>query len=137
MGTTTVPKDIKGKERDLGTVCLDFLEKVKSHKSKASSTYYYKNLVQYFFDLKLSINEIARVLKKKSKFICVVQDSYYKDLHCDLSSIVIEMAGMKNLLICESVEFESKNNMANLNTKAKKYRKKSKAFENVLIFEKS
>ena len=91
----------------------------------------------HFFDLKLSINEIARVLKKKSKFICVVQDSYYKDLHCDLSSIVIEMAGMKNLLICESVEFESKNNMANLNTKAKKYRKKSKAFENVLIFEKS
>lgn len=134
MGTTTVPKSIEGKESGLPRKCVKFLNGVKSHESKASKTYYYKNLVQYFFDLNSSMNEINRVLKNNSKFICVVQDSYYKDLHCDLPEIVIEMAEMRHLKLLENIEFESKRNMANL--KNKQYRNKSVAFENVLIFEK-
>lgn len=134
MGTTTVPKSIEGKEIGLHSKCIEFLEGVKSHDSKASKTYYYKNLVQYFSDLNSSINEIDRVLKTNSKFICVVQDSYYKNIHCDLPRIVIEMAEMRHLKLLENIEFESKRNMANL--KAKQYRNKSIAFENVLIFEK-
>ncbi len=134
MGTTTVPKSIEGKESGLPRKCVKFLDGVKSHDSKASKTYYYKNLVQYFFDLNLSMKEIDRVLKNNSKFICVVQDSYYKDLHCDLPKIVIEMAEMLRLKLLENIEFESKRNMANL--KNKQYRSKSVAFENVLIFEK-
>lgn len=136
MGTTTVPKSIEGKECSLTGKCMKFLEGVKSHSSKASKTYYYKNLVQYFFDLNSSIIEIDRVLKNSSKFVCVVQDSYYKDLHCNLPEIVIEMAENRNLKLLENVEFESKKNMANLNFKTKQYRNKSTAFENVLIFEK-
>lgn len=134
MGTTTVPKSIEGKENGLNGKCIEFLKGVKSHDSKASKTYYYKNLVQYFSDLNSSINEIDRVLKTNSKFICVVQDSYYKNIHCDLPKIVIEMAEIRHLKLLENIEFESKRNMANL--KNKQYRKKSVAFENVLIFEK-
>lgn len=136
MGTTTVPKSIEGKESSLTGKCMKFLEGVKSHSSKASKTYYYKNLIQYFFDLNSSINEIDRVLKNSSKFVCVVQDSYYKDLHCNLPEIVVEMAENRDLKLLENVEFESKKNMANLNLKTKQYRNKSTAFENVLIFEK-
>jgi len=136
MGTTTVPKSIEGKASGLSGKCIEFLEGVRSHGSKASKTYYYKNLIQYFCDLNSSITEINRVLKTNSKFICVVQDSYYKDLHCDLPRMVTEMAESRDLRLLENIEFESKKNMANLNIKTKQYRKKSIAFENVLIFEK-
>lgn len=136
MGTTTVPKSIDGKINGLSGQCIEFLKSVQSHGSKASKTYYYKNLVQYFFDLSSSISEVSRVLKSKSKFICVVQDSYYKDIHCDLPGIVTEMAESQCLRLIENIEFESKRNMANLNLRSRQYRAKNMAFENVLIFEK-
>lgn len=136
MGTTTVPKCIEGKASGLPSRCIEFLEGVKSHASKASKTYYYKNLIQYFSDLNSSINEISRVLKNNSKFICVVQDSHYKDLYCDLPKILTEMAESQGMRLLENIEFESKRSMANLNIKTKQYRTKSTAFENVLIFEK-
>ena len=136
MGTTTVPKIVDGLANGLGNKCRAFLESVASHDSKASKTYYYKNFVQYFQSLNDSIAEIRRVLKDKSKFICVVQDSYYKEKHCDLPSFVIEMSESKGLKLIDNIQFESKQNMANLNLKIKRYRKKSNAYENVIIFEK-
>ncbi|WP_066015661.1 hypothetical protein [Endozoicomonas atrinae] len=136
MGTTTVPKSTHGMLDNLGDGCLRFIRNVENHYSKASKTYYYKNFVQYFFSLQKSIREVNRVLKFRSKCIFVVQDSYYKDLHCDLPGYVIEMAESNGLRLLENVQFESKNNMANLNLKAKLYRKKNVAYENVLIFEK-
>jgi DNA modification methylase len=136
MGTTTVPKNIDERISNLTGECSDFLAAVKSHASKASETYYYKNLFQYFSDLNKSISEIARVLKVDSKFICVVQDSYYKDIHCDLPKIMIEIAEFWGLNLLDNIQFESKRNMANLNVKIKQYRKNSLAYENVLIFKK-
>ncbi len=136
MGTTTVPKTIKRSSEDLGLKCTAFLESVECHDSKASKTYYYKNFVQYFQSLNNSISEIVRTLKNKSKFVCVVQDSHYKDLHCDLPNLVIEMAEKKGLRLLENIQFESKQNMANINLKTKQYRNKNTAYENVLILEK-
>ncbi len=136
MGTTTVPKEINLSVNKLTEKCICFLEAVKSHSSKASKSYYYKNLAQYFISLNLSIKEIERVLVKNSKFICVVQDSFYKNIHCDLPEIISEMAESRGLRLREKIEFEIKKNMVNLNTKSKQYRSKSTAFESVLIFEK-
>lgn len=136
MGTTTVPKSVDGVISNLGTQCMAFLEAVNAHESKASKTYYFKNFLQYFQSLNDSIDEIDRILKDNARLVCVVQDSYYKNLHCDLPKLVIEMAEMKGLTLVENIQFESKKNMANLNLKARQYRKKSTAFENVLIFEK-
>ncbi len=134
MGTTTVPKEVESGFGDIGGQCASFLSAVKSHTSKASKTYYYKNFLQYFISLSSSISEIERVLKPGSKFVCVVQDSFYKNIHCDLPRIISEMAGLKKLKLKENIEFESKRNMANLNTKSKQYRSKSSAVETVLIF---
>lgn len=138
MGTTTVPK-IKTSEipKDCGTECLAFIESVTNHSSKASMTYYLKNFIQYFDSLNKSISEISRVIKAKGKFVCVVQDSYYKEIHCCLPSIVADMASNKGLNVVDQVEFESRQNMANVNNAAKKYRTKTKAIESVIIFEKS
>lgn len=134
MGTTTVPKEIDFGSDKLTDKCVQLLNSIKTHNSKASKTYYYKNILQYFLSLDSSIIEIERVLKPSSKFICVVQDSYYKDIHCDLPRIICEMAESRGLKLRENIEFESKRNMANLNMKSKQYRSKRSAFENVLIF---
>ncbi|GGY64578.1 hypothetical protein GCM10011613_05440 [Cellvibrio zantedeschiae] len=136
MGTTTVPREIDSHLNFFGDTCDYFLKNVYGHASKASTTYYYKNLYQYFVSLKKSISEISRVIKKDAKFICVVQDSYYKDIHCNLPRIIEDMSLMYGLFGLEKIEFESKKNMGNLNVKSKVYRKNNTAFETVLIFKK-
>lgn len=136
MGTTTVPKTLDELSADLGQECKRFLNKVENHESKASKTYYFKNFVQYFESLRLSINEIGDVLKKNGKFVCVVQDSFYKDVHCDLPKIITQLSENNGLSISDTIEFESKQNMANVNQRSKQYRSKNVAYETVLVFEK-
>lgn len=131
MGTTTVPKQVPD-NLSFGSICDNFLSKVKMHDSRASSTYYYKNLFQYFNNLHLSIKEIVRVLKPDGKCFLVVQDSYYKDVHCDLAAIIVDMFILNGGSHIQSHEFHSKNNMANINTKSKKYRTKTRAIESVI-----
>lgn len=135
MGTTTVPKEIATPTvGEMGELCFKFLEAVKAHSSKASPTYYYKNLTQYFIGLSSSVSEIYRVMRPKAYFVCVVQDSYYKDLHCDLPSMIVELSLMAGLRLDKRIDFESKQNMVNLNARSKSYRKKTTAYECVLIF---
>lgn len=136
MGSTTVPKsiDIDGEIRS--SECLNFLNKIKKHSSISSQTYYYKNYAQYFLSLTKSIDEIARVLKEGRNFVCVIQDSFYKDIHCDLPKILIEMGSSSGLIASEIRNFENKQNMANVNSKSKKYRDTSLANEAVAILQK-
>lgn len=137
MGTTTVQREaVALNSESLGVMCVKFLEDVRSHSSKSSATYYYKNLSRYFIELNKSLSEVARVLKQSSSFVCVVQDSYYKDVLCDLPSIIVEMAAIFGLNLKEKFVFESKQNMVNLNARSRSYRKQSKAYESVLIFSK-
>ncbi|GGK43720.1 TRM11 family methyltransferase [Aliivibrio fischeri] len=131
MGATTVPKAVPS-NISFGKVCDHFLLKVKQHSSTASSTYYYKNFFQYFLELSLSMKEIARVLKYKGKCYLVVQDSYYKDIHCDLAKIIVDMCTSLGLKHISTNTFYSKNNMANINPKGKKYRIKTEAIESVI-----
>ncbi|WP_152524984.1 hypothetical protein [Pseudomonas viridiflava] len=135
MGTTTVSKAMeKLDDLQLGTKCKTFLNDVKNHTSKSSATYYYKNILKYFVDLSKSISEISRVMKTDAHFVCVVQDSFYKELHCDLPSILIDIALLAGLKLDRKFDFESKQNMVNLNAKSRSYRNKSVAYESVLIF---
>lgn len=136
MGTTTVPKSVSIESELFSVECEGFLNAVKEHSSKASKTYYFKNLAQYFLSLKSSIIEASRVLKDGCKFVCVVQDSYYKDIHCNLPKIISEMGSHFELDTINEVEFESKKNMGNVNVKSKKYRVKNTAIETVLILKK-
>lgn len=136
MGTTTVPKSANIITEEYGPECLTFLDLVKTHQSKASRTYYYKNFCQYFLDLKESVGEISRVLKRKCRAVCVVQNSFYKDIHCDLSRILTEMAILSGLNLVDKADFEVKKNMANVNTRSRPYRAANIVFETVLTLEK-
>jgi SAM-dependent methyltransferase len=135
IGTPTVPSALPKIPKDLGVSCLRFLDALNLHTSKASSTYYYKNHVQYFRSIGNSISEISRVLKPCGKCVLVVQDSYYKDLHNDLPSIFTEMAELRGLQLRERNDFPLSRTMAGINPGAKEYRNTFSAIESVLVFE--
>ncbi|MES0239089.1 hypothetical protein KDV48_25585, partial [Citrobacter sedlakii] len=65
----------------------------------------------------------------------VVQDSYYKEIYCDLATIFKEIAEENDLTLIHRQDFMSKFLMANINNKAKKYRDKMTANETVLVFQ--
>jgi SAM-dependent methyltransferase len=135
IGTSTVPADMPSVPSDLGPTCTRFLGALSRHTSKASSTYYYKNHVQYFQSIGNSISEISRVLKPSGKCVLVVQDSYYKDLHNDLPSIFIEMAELRDLELRDRSDFAVSRTMAGIHPGANEYRSKFSATESVLVFE--
>jgi hypothetical protein len=83
----------------MGSTCNEFLASVGAHKSKASSGYYLKTHLDYFSKLSSSIDRIVTVMRPGAKAILVVQDSYYKDVHNDLPTIVSEMAELSGLVV--------------------------------------
>ena len=134
IGSATVPKQGSAPKKDWGTTCTRFLEKLKSHPSKASATYYFKNHVQYFGSMYESLGEISRTLKKKGTCVLVVGDSYYKDVHNDLPRIVKEMSHSHDLVLRRSETFRHQQTMARVNPKVRKYRRSVDAIESVLCF---
>ena len=117
-----------------GETCNRFLDKLYSHTSKASKTYYFKNHLQYFASLYASIREISRVLKRDGKCAMVVQDSYYKDIRNDVPKMVIEMARAHGLALQRQETFVSGRSMVGMNKKAREYISGRKTKESVLCF---
>ena len=135
IGTSTVPRTAPKTSTEMGTTCLNFLDALSQHDSKASSTYYFKNHVQYFHSIGTSLSEITRVLKPAGRCVLVVQDSYYKDIHNDLPTIVTEMAILRRLCLRERRDFALTRTLAGVNPGAKEYRTSFSAIESVLTFE--
>lgn len=135
IGTPTVPQSAPKINGSLGETCGKFLDALSAHDSKASSTYYYKNHVQYFLSIGASLSEISRVLKPGARCILVVQDSYYKDVHNDLPAILVEMAALRGLELRGRHDFLLSRTLAGINPGANGYRKSFSAIESVLNFE--
>lgn len=136
IGSSMVPKEYPSQSLAWGGTCNAFLEKISRHNSKASGTYYLKNHLQYFNSIFKSVSEIARTLAPQGGCIMVVQDSYYKDIHNNLSKIMIEMGDACGLNFKRREDFFADKNMARINPKAKKYRVKSDVTESVICFQK-
>ncbi|MEB3316076.1 MAG: DNA methyltransferase [Candidatus Melainabacteria bacterium] len=105
IGTTTVEKSLE--EIKLTPKAQNILNLVQAHDSKASATYYYKNLKSYFIKMELSFLELARVLKKTGSLHIVLQDSKYKDLDLKISEIFAESLEMKGLQIIDQSRYMS------------------------------
>jgi DNA modification methylase len=136
IGTTTVAKEPPSIGFEWGACCARFLNAVFKHPSRASATYYFKNHLQYFDALHRSMGEINRVLKYGSSCVLVLQDSYYKELHNDLSKIATEMAEGFGLELVQKKSFPLSVTMAGINPRVKPYREKCNAVEKVLCFTK-
>ena len=136
IGTATVPKTVPDVSQEWGMTCLSFLERLYEHPSKASKSYYYKNHLQYFQSLSISIGELSRVLKTNGQCVLVLQDSFYKELHNDLSRIAVEMGKSAGLILDQRVNFPTRQTMANVNQAARIYRDSATVTESVLCFKK-
>jgi len=69
----------------------ELLESIRTHKSKASSSYYFKTYHQYFADAESSLREVHRVLRPGGLALFVVQTSFYKELCVDLPSLYVDL----------------------------------------------
>ncbi len=136
MGTSTVPKEAPQLNPSWGKTCVNFLDRMESHTSKASKSYYLKNHLQYFDSISKSISELFRVTKSGGHCVLVVQDSYYKDIHNDLPVITTEMAENTGFTLTRREDFFASRSMAGINPKVKKYRTKIDTVESVLCLSK-
>jgi hypothetical protein len=134
IGSTTVPASVTPPSRAWGPSCLAFLKAVKSHISKASGTYYYKQHVQYFRSIHGSLSELYRVLREGGSCVIVVQDSHYKELHNPLPDIFVEMALSLGFSLISRSDFETNRVFARMHPGTRKYRSRIHAVESVLAF---
>jgi hypothetical protein len=136
IGSTRVPKNAIEVDKSWGPTCRKFLHSVKTHPSKASGGYYFQTHLDYFDKMSKSINAISRTLKKKASAVFVVQDSYYKDVHNDLPTILTEIAVRSGLTFKRREDFYLRRSMSGINRNSKTYDRKPGAVESVLCFQK-
>lgn len=133
MGTTSIRQE-SGIE--LINTCNELLDRIRSHPSSGSKSYYYKNFKQYFASLQNSISEIHRVLKLHGSACIVLQGSHYKEIPIDLPNIFAEIADSIGLSLIDKIEFSSARSFGSINTKSLKYRPHILPTEQALLFEK-
>lgn len=136
IGSVKVPTDLIEPQAAWGTTCIEFLDRLMSHDSKASRGYYYKTHLDYFNKMSRSIKNIHSCLKKSATAILVVQDSHYKEIHNDVPLILTEMAENSGLSLFRREDFSQKNSIAGINSKSRKYRETAVAVESVICFRK-
>lgn len=136
-GTSTVESAVEPPQSEWGETCLNFLENVKNHDSRASKTYYYKSHIQYYRAIYLSTQESVRVCRKGADLVFVVQNSYYKDIYNDLALAIVEMGSTMGLELVQRQDFTVNRSMSDRNINSKKYQKAKRNQESVLIFKKN
>jgi hypothetical protein len=135
VGSIKVPKDQITARTEWGVKCLDFLQKVSTHDSYASRSYYLKTHVDYFYTIDLSTANVSSSHTPAGAAILVVQDSHYKEIRNDVPSIVVDIASQYGLELRRREDFQVKTSMSGLNPRARIYNKHSK-LESVLCFQK-
>ncbi len=134
IGSTRVPIVAIDLNPRWGETCNKFLNSVRLHNSKASSGYYLKTHLDYFAKLSSSIACVTTAMKPGATAILVVQDSFYKDVHNDLPTIVSEMASFSGLKLLGSKEFRLARSMSGVNPYTRVYKRQPGAMEAVLCF---
>lgn len=134
MGAATAKRPAN--ETRLGLTCESLLEKIRTHPSKASGTYYFQSHLSYFNDLAASMTEIGRVLAPSGRVCMVVQDSYYKELHNDLPTIITEMAAHSGIKLVDSFEYRKTKSMCGINKASQAYRSRRTPVEMAILLTK-
>ena len=117
-----------------GPTCAQFLERVRAHSSKASSGYYLKVFLSYFDKMNRSFAELARVIAPSAPMVLVAQDSYYKDVHNDLATILSEIADINGFNLVHRDEFAIGTSLRSINSRSRVYHRGCSVVESVLFF---
>jgi tRNA G10 N-methylase Trm11 len=136
LGSTRVPTHAIEICPMWGQRCHDFLDALRKHPSKASSGYYYKTHLDYFDKMARSLGNLTRALKPDGAAVLVVQDSFYKEIHNDLPSIVTEMAEAYGLRKRRREDFRMSRSMSGINPYTRVYKRLPGSVEAVLCFSK-
>lgn len=132
MGAPVITNSVTKPKPEWADSCATLLEAVRSHHTKASATYYYKNMLQYFDDAFRTLRELKRVLRTGAHSLLVVQSSYYKDIEIPLSKIYIEMGRTLGFAGTVARREVVKGHMAHVNSRSSTYRKNKIYFEDVV-----
>jgi hypothetical protein len=124
MGSTCIVPGKHEPSSTWGQTCVEIMERVRAHESKASATYYFKTHVQYFRDAERVLDECLRVLKPGACAFLVVQDSWYKDIHIPLGKIYSEMAESLGATdVCIVNDERIRTHLGLVNVRARRYKK--------------
>lgn len=111
------------------------LERVQSHSSKGSASYYYPWLLKYFSSLQLGLGEATRTVKKSGKLAIVVQDSLYKDVRIDVQRVTCEIMESLGRKILSRRDFDVKNLRSRQNPRALAHVQSRTNTESLLVFQ--
>lgn len=136
MGAPVITKEPKEQRPGWGSTCNRVLNLIAEHPTKAARSYYWKNIVQYFMDMDLALDEIKRVLKPNGQALIVVQSSYFKDIEIPLGEIYVEMGRVKGLTSKIAFREEVRGHMAHVNSRSSIYVKNKVYFEDFVYFTK-
>lgn len=135
MGAPVITDKTLVPRPEWGQSCRQVLAQVEAHSAKASRSYYYPNLLQYFSDAARSLQEVLRVLKPGGAAAVVVQSSYFKDVEIPLGQIYTEMAealgGVASIARREVV----RGHMAHVNSKSSGYVANKVFYEDVVVIQ--
>lgn len=133
IGTTKIVE--KGEPDILwGRTCLNTIEEIRRHPSKASSTYYVWNYYKYFKDMFACFKEMKRLARARSQGVLVVQNSHYKDISIPVTQIFTEMGKHIGIEINEVMHFDVKSHMGLLSPHQRTYTPNKVLKEAVLHF---
>ena len=134
MGTTTVPPVLANPTCHIGATASHTLHKVAHHPSKASHSYYWKWLAQYFTEYGKSLSQVAEVTSPTGTIGLVVQDSYYKELNVNLPKITTEILTANGWNLYRAYAFTPRRSLAQINPRAIAYRNRARPQEHALFF---
>ena len=134
IGTTTVPPALISPGYHIGHTASRTLDAIANHPSKASLSYYWKWLAQYFLGYAASLAQVSQVTSPTGTIGLVVQDSYYKELRIDLALITTEILAAFGWQLYRSYQFAPRRSLAQINPRAVAYRNGVKPQEQALLF---
>ena len=134
IGTTTVPAVPTTPTCEIGGTARRILDAIANHPSKASRSYYWKWLAQYFAGYAASLAQVAQVTSQTGTIGLVVQDSYYKELHLDLAQITAEILAICGWQLYRSYSFAPRRSLAQINPRAIAYKNNNTPQEKALFF---
>jgi hypothetical protein len=132
LGSVHAPASNIDVDSRWGATCIEFLNRVYTHKSKASSTYYYKTHLDYFMKLRRSIDGVVDCIKPGGGLIAIIQNSFYKEILNDLPKIFVEMCAESGFSLERQEIFPLNRGLAMIHPQAKVYARDQLPAESVL-----
>lgn len=132
MGSVVTEKSYSSRLREEDSIVGKTLRAIHGHHTKAAATYYSRYFSRYFDDLLRSLDKVASTVVR-GHLVFVLQNSYFKDVEIDLTSIVGEHLSAKGFRSVHREDHPSRFPIAGSNPKYRHYRNSNVCAETVFV----